>query len=103
MVLGLSASDSRRFEITVCPDCGNHQTAFALCCHQRADGEGLDQSKFVKMWVAPVSELHRLSGERDVYREALRLNMPHDHSAQTSCERPINGCERCKWEAEGLL
>lgn len=41
--------------------------------------------------------------DRDRLREALASWMPHDHSAQTSPERPINGCERCRWKAEGWL
>lgn len=40
-------------------------------------------------------------GGRD--REVLRQLMPHDHSAQTGSGRPVNGCERCRWEARGLL
>lgn len=47
--------DSRRWKLSVCPDCGNHHTSFVLCEHQReAFQRGDLLEKCVEVEVAPV-------------------------------------------------
>jgi hypothetical protein len=45
----------RRWTLTVCPDCGNEQTGFALCEHQRG-GDGPTGIAFEKMLPVRVIE-----------------------------------------------
>lgn len=61
--------------------------------------EGVGANAWKALWDRAVLA----EAERDRFREALRRWMPHDHAAQMGPGRPVNGCERCKWEAEGLL
>lgn len=96
------------------PERGWHERMEALLAEQGRTPEARVEalsfhvpSGYLFMASDAVNAIHNdneaLRIERDAARDALRRWMPHDHSAQTSPKRPINGCERCRWEAEGQL
>ena len=51
----------REWTLEVCPDCGNHQTAFSLCTHQKqgTGPTGIAFAKFVEVRVLEAEPVER--------------------------------------------
>ena len=88
----------REWELRVCPDCGNHLTAFSLCEHQK-DGDGPTGIDFDKFTFVRVLEAEPVERERE---EMLDL-IERFRDLPENCAHHSSRRNRCRDEASTVL
>lgn len=85
-------AEPRRWELKACPDCGNAQTAFALCEHQRA-GNGPTGIDFEKLVLVAVREDRALAADIKAVAVVLYAHYIKEHDGPTVDDFKPEACE----------